>query len=72
MLDHMELCDEEDRLQVEVLMLPSLETTESTVSFGKATVPIRKDGATHGHEFLIVSEDGSKSLTMQVKVGFDE
>ena len=71
-LDHMELCDEEDRLQVEVLMLPSLETTESTVSFGKATVPIRKDGATHGHEFLIVSEDGSKSLTMQVKVGFDE
>ena len=70
-LDQLELADEVDLLQVEVLLLQDI-TQMALSSFGRAPVPLPKDGISEGHDLVITSKDGSRRATMHIKLGWVE
>ena len=70
-LEQVELIDEEDGLNVEVLLLQDITKTE-IMSFGKAVVPLPKDGASQGHDLTVTSKDGSRRVAMHVKMSWVE
>ena len=70
-LEQVELVDEQDRLNVEVLLLQDITKTE-IMSFGKTVVPLPKDGASQGHDLTVTTKDGARRVAMHVKLSWGE